>query len=57
MRPVRYNVAAILDGYIPGPGGKDDWIRDDPTVDSAASSAPVDAVLLGRACIARAARH
>lgn len=33
MRPVRYNVAASLDGFIAGPGGEFDWIPDDPTVD------------------------
>lgn len=49
MRPVRYNVAASLDGYIAGPHGEYDWIPDDPTVDFAAIFARVDTVLLGRA--------
>ena len=48
MRPVRYNVAASLDGFIAGPDGEYDWIPDDPTVDFAALFARVDTVLLGR---------
>jgi dihydrofolate reductase len=48
MRPVRYNVAASLDGYIAGPHGEYDWIPNDPAVDFAALFATVDTVLLGR---------
>jgi dihydrofolate reductase len=48
MRPVRYNVAASLDGYIAGPDGEFDWIPEDPTVDFAGIFAKVDTVLLGR---------
>jgi dihydrofolate reductase len=48
MRPVRYNVAASLDGYIADAGGGFGWIPDDPTVDFAAIFARVDTVLLGR---------
>lgn len=48
MRPVRYNVAASLDGYIAGPRGEFDWIPNDPTVDFAALFAKVDTVLIGR---------
>ena len=48
MRPVRYNVAATLDGYIAGPRGEFDWIPDDPAVDFAAIFAKIDTVLLGR---------
>lgn len=48
MRPVRYNVAASLDGYIAGPEGEFDWIPMDPDVDFAAIFANVDTVLLGR---------
>jgi dihydrofolate reductase len=48
MRPVRYNVAATLDGYIAGPNGEYDWIPDDATVDFASIFARVDTVLLGR---------
>jgi dihydrofolate reductase len=48
MRPVRYNVAASLDGYIAGPDGEFDWIPLDPSVDFATIFAKVDTVLLGR---------
>jgi dihydrofolate reductase len=48
MRPVRYNVAASLDGYIAGPAGEFDWIPMDPSVDFATIFAKVDTVLLGR---------
>lgn len=48
MRPVRYNVAASLDGFIAGPSGEYDWIPTDPAVDFATLFARVDTVLLGR---------
>ncbi len=48
MRPVRYSVAASLDGYIAGPRGEFDWIPNDPSVDFASLFAKVDTVLLGR---------
>ncbi len=48
MRPVRYNVAASLDGYLAGPQGELDWIPEDPSVDFGAIFAKVDTVLLGR---------
>jgi dihydrofolate reductase len=48
MRPVRYSVAASLDGYIAGPQGEFDWIPEDPAVDFAALFAKIDTVLLGR---------
>jgi dihydrofolate reductase len=48
MRPVRYNVAASLDGCIAGPNGEYDWIPIDPAIDFRALFAEVDTVLLGR---------
>ena len=48
MRPVRYNVAASLDGFITDASGGYDWIPNDPTVDFAAIFARVDTVLMGR---------
>jgi dihydrofolate reductase len=48
MRPVRYNVAASLDGYIATPNDGFDWIPDDPSVDFEALFANVDTVLIGR---------
>jgi dihydrofolate reductase len=48
MRPVRYNVAASLDGFIADAEGGFDWIPQDSAVDFAAIFARVDTVLLGR---------
>jgi dihydrofolate reductase len=48
MRPLRYNVAASLDGYIADAQGAFDWIPDDPTVDFEGLFAKVDTYLLGR---------
>jgi dihydrofolate reductase len=48
MRPVRYRVAASLDGFIAGPNGEVDWIRPDPTLDYATVYAEYDTALLGR---------
>lgn len=48
MRPVRYNVAATLDGFIATADGGFDWIPEDPAVDFAAIFASIDTVLIGR---------
>lgn len=48
MRPVRYNVAASLDGFIADRDGGFDWIPNDPSVDFAAIFGRVDTILIGR---------
>ena len=48
MRPVRYNVAASLDGFIADVDGKYDWIPLEPAIDFGALFRDVDTVLLGR---------
>jgi dihydrofolate reductase len=48
MRPVRYSVAASLDGLIAGPNGEFDWIPTDPDIDFAALFAQFDTLVMGR---------
>lgn len=48
MRPVRYSVAASLDGFIADAAGGFDWIPTDPAVDFGALFARVDTVVMGR---------
>jgi dihydrofolate reductase len=48
MRPVRYNVAASLDGFIADAKDGFAWIPEDPAVDFAAIFARIDTVLIGR---------
>jgi dihydrofolate reductase len=48
MRPLRYNVAMSLDGYIADTHDAFDWIPDDDTVDFAGLFARVDTILIGR---------
>ena len=48
MRPIRYNVAASLDGYIADAQGAFDWIPDDSAVDFETLFKHVDTYLLGR---------
>src|SRR5262245_32074396 len=48
MPPLRYSVAASLDGYIAGPNGEFDWIVVDPEIDFAAMYASFSALVMGR---------
>jgi dihydrofolate reductase len=48
MRPLRYSVAASLDGYIAGPNGEYDWIPMDPDIDFAAMYAGFSGLVMGR---------
>src|SRR5688500_11396127 len=48
MRPLRYSVAASLDGYIAGPNGEFDWIPMDPDIDFAALYAGFSGIVMGR---------
>src|SRR5215510_5928917 len=48
MPPLRYSVAASLDGYIAGPDGEFDWIVIDPDIDFAAMYAGFSGLVMGR---------
>lgn len=48
MRPVRYQVACSLDGYIAGPDDGFEWITDEPTFDFEALYEQFDTLLMGR---------
>ena len=48
MRPLRYSVAASLDGYIAGPNGEFDWIVIDPEIDFAEMYAGFSGLVMGR---------
>jgi dihydrofolate reductase len=48
MRPICYNVAMSLDGYIAGPNGESDWIVVDPEIDFQALMNSFDTLLMGR---------
>lgn len=48
MRPLRYSVAASLDGYIAGPNGEFDWIPMDPEIDFVELYASFSGLVMGR---------
>lgn len=48
MRPVRYQVACSLDGYIAGPDDGFEWITDEPTFDFEGLYEQFDTLLMGR---------
>jgi dihydrofolate reductase len=56
MRPIRYAVAASLDGYIAGPNGEYDWITSDPEIDFRAMFDRYDTALIGRKTFEEMAR-
>jgi dihydrofolate reductase len=48
LRPLRYSVAASLDGYIAGPDGEFDWIVAAPEIDFPAMYAAFSGLVMGR---------
>jgi dihydrofolate reductase len=48
VRPICYQVAMSVDGYIAGPNGEFDWIIMDPDIDFAAMFSQFDTLLMGR---------
>lgn len=48
MRRIRYSVAMSLDGYIAGPKGEFDWIKEDPDFDFSAVFKQFDTIVAGR---------
>ena len=48
MRRLRYGVAMSLDGYVAGPKGVFDWIRNDPEIDFAVTFDQFDTFVMGR---------
>ena len=48
MRPLRYNVACSLDGYIAGPSGEYDWIVEDSSIDLVGLFKEFDTFVMGR---------
>ncbi|KAI9150291.1 hypothetical protein HJFPF1_10050 [Paramyrothecium foliicola] len=48
MRPLRYNVAVSLDGFIAPPNESTDWIVEDTSIDFDALYAEFDVYVMGR---------
>jgi dihydrofolate reductase len=48
MRPIRYQVACSLDGYIADPTGGTAWITEEPGIDFAELYNQFDTLLMGR---------